>query len=386
MREILIEDYINKNYEKIINIRKTIHENPELSNKEFNTTNSIEKFLKENNIKFNRFKNINGGYVFLNNNKNTSIAYRADIDALPILERTNCSFSSKNLGIMHACGHDVHTTIALGLCLTLNNFIKSLKTNFLIVFQPAEENNPRGGSQDVINEGIFEQYNVKEIYGAHCWPGYSVGEVLVKEGIQQASSNKFRVEIDGVNSHAANPHLGKDAINLSIQFIDYAINKLRREISPHEVCVISIGKVESVGRYNVISNKVIIEGTIRSASEETKLYIFKRLRDYIKFLNYFNGTDSSIFISEGYGSVINDGNLVDRFCEFQSNFNNVNIINNFDISLIAEDFYAYSKVAKIMFVFLGCGTNESLHSEKFLPSEDVIKFGLLLFARYFILC
>lgn len=383
--EKIISDYIKDQYSALKEIRRKIHSNPELSNDEIETTNTIEKFLSKHGIKFMRFKNVQGGCVFIDNKKESSIAYRADIDALPITEKTNCNCSSKNKGVMHACGHDIHTTIALGLCLVLNNFKEKLDNNFIIIFQPAEENNPIGGSKDVINEGIFNEYNIKEIYGAHCWPKYKVGDVLVRQGTQQASSNKFVAHIEGKNSHAAEPHLGIDAINISIQFIDYALNKLRREISPNDVCVVSIGKMESTGRYNVISSNVTIEGTIRSSNDEVKNLIFDRLNSYIRVLNEFYGTNSTIEIADGYGPVINDRDLVRKFIEKQSNYNDINIISDFNMSLIAEDFYAYRKVAKSMFAFLGCGVDESLHSDKFLPDEDLIYFGVLAFARYFIL-
>ncbi|WP_213975676.1 M20 metallopeptidase family protein [Tepidanaerobacter acetatoxydans] len=385
MNENLLYNYIDDNISQLFKIREKIHKNPELSNEERETTNSIEQFLNENDIIFNRFKDINGGYVFIDCNKNESVAYRADIDALPIEENTNCDFSSNNRGIMHACGHDIHTTIALGLCLTLEKFKTNLNTNFVIIFQPAEENNPRGGAKDVINEGIFEKYSIKEIYGAHCWPKYKIGDVLVKSGVQQAASNKFTVEIEGVSSHAAEPHLGTDAINIAIQFVDYAINKLRREINPNEVCIVSIGKLISNSRYNVISNKVTLEGTIRSASFETQQFIFRRLKNYIEFINSFYETNSVIFISDGYESVSNNKDLVNKFNKSQQKYNDLNIISDFETSLIAEDFYAYGKVAKSMFVFLGCGTNEPLHSDKFLPDSNLIGFGVNLFARYFIL-
>ncbi len=380
-----INNFVNQINNKLLEIRKKLHQNPELSNEEVKTTEIIKCFLEEYGIELHRFNNINGGYVFIDCGKDDSIAYRADIDALPVYENTSCDFISNNEGVMHACGHDVHTTIALGLCLTLKEFKDSLDTNFVIIFQPAEENNPRGGAKDVINEGVFEKYSIKEVYGAHCWPKYSVGDVLVKSGVQQAASNKFTVNIKGVNSHAAQPHLGTDAINIAIQFVDFAINKLRREISPNDICVISIGKVESKGRYNVISDNVILEGTIRSSSSKTHQYIFKRLGEYIQFTNSLYKTKSEIYISDGYGCVENESNLVNKFTEFYFNSEKVNIISDFETSLIAEDFYAYGEITKSMFVFLGCGTEEPLHSSSFLPKDDLISFGVKLFANYFLI-
>ena len=383
LKDMKLKKYIDEIYSEVLDLRRKIHTNPELSNFEKETTNTIDQFLNKNNITFHRFKNIYGGYVFVDQNKNRTIAYRADIDALPIKEKTNCDFASYNEGVMHACGHDVHTAIAYGIALCAEKFKENLNHNILIIFQPAEEDNPKGGAKDVIQESIFSKFNVSEIYGAHCWPGYKVGDILVKNNVQHAASNKFSVIVRGKNSHAAEPDKGIDAIEIALQVVDYAINKLRRELSPHETCVISIGKIESKGRYNIVSDEVEIEGTIRTTSEYSLKLIESRLIEYIDRINSFYKTESNIIVHDGYDMVENDDNLFKSFVEFQSvNNNELNIINEFNTSLIAEDFSAYKTVVHTLFVLLGCGTNVPLHSESFLPDENTIKMGIIAMSSY----
>lgn len=380
-----IKNYIDKIYNEVLNLRRKIHINPELSNFEKETTETLNSFFVKKNIYFHKFKNIYGGYVFINNNKSQSIAYRADIDALPIQENSGFEFVSKNQGVMHACGHDIHTAIACGIALCSNKFKDSLNYNILVIFQPAEENNPKGGAEDVIKEGIFKKYNISEVYGLHCWPGYNLGDVLVKKNVQQAASNKFSILVRGKNSHAAEPDKGIDAIEISTQVVDYALNKLRRELSPHETCVLSIGSIQSKGTYNIISDEVEIEGTIRTTSKYSLDLIKSRLSDYIERINVFYKTKSEVTVHNGYDMVINNDSLFKSFIEYQNDKNKeINIIDDFDTSLIAEDFSAYRSVANSLFMFLGCGTNIPLHSDRFLPDENTIKLGINLMGSYLV--
>lgn len=380
---IEIKKIIDKNIDDIKNLRMCIHKNPELAYEEKVTTKRIEEFLNSYNINFNRFEGMTGGYVYINNNKEKTIGMRADIDALPIKEETNVLFKSENNGKMHACGHDVHTSIAAGVALVLNDLKHKLGVNVVIVFQPAEEANPTGGAKPVINTGIFKKYNIEEFYGLHVWPKYKVGEIALKQGALMGSSDKLTINIKGKTAHAAEPHKGVDAISIGTEILNGIEHKLRREIDPFDVALVSIGEFNSTGRYNIVCDNVKIGGTIRTINDNTREFVHKRIEEISKnTADAYNG-EVEVIIDKGYSVVNNNKDLTGDFIEFTSKYLGKENINT-DIlpSLIGEDFSFYGQVTKALYFFLGCESEYPLHSNKFMPKEGTIRFGVELMSNY----
>lgn len=379
----MIKKSLNNLIDELKEFRKEIHKNPELGYEEFNTTKLIKEFLGRKGIKFCNFDNLTGGYVYIDCNKDRTIGFRADIDALPILENTCVDFESLNKGIMHACGHDVHTTIASGVAIILNSLKEYLDYNIVVIFQPAEECNPSGGARPVIEQGIIERLNISEMYGLHVWPKYEVGKIAVKKGVLMGSSDKFSIEVLGKKAHAAEPHAGIDAISISVDIINAIEHKLRREIDPFETALISIGDLRSTGRYNIICDRVEIGGTIRTVSEATRSFIHKRIEELSTKISDAYGGEVKVSINDGYPVLSNDINLAERFIRYsKGHLGEDNVITDINPSLIGEDFSFYCLEVPSLYFFLGCESKYPLHSDKFLPKEGTIYTAIDLICNY----
>lgn len=381
----LIQHNLNGVIEELKELRRSIHAKPELGYQEYGTTESIKSFLNKKGLSFNCFNNLTGGFVYIDCKKEKTVGFRADIDALPMCENTCAAFKSANEGIMHACGHDVHTTIAAGIALVLDSLKDYLKYNVLVIFQPAEECNPQGGAKLVIEQGILSKFNISEMYGLHIWPKYKVGEIAVKPDAIMGSSDKFSIEVLGKKSHAAEPHGGIDAISISVDIINAIEHKLRREIDPFEVSLISIGSIKSTGRYNVVCDKVEIEGTIRTVSEHTRSFIHRRINELAAGIaNSYNGR-TVVSINNGYKVVRNDRSLSESFIRFAGDFlGKENVHTDINPSLIGEDFSFYCSVVPSLYFFLGCDSEYPLHSDKFLPKEETIYTAINFMSNYFL--
>lgn len=379
----LLEKEINNALPKAMEFRKKIHMNPELGYKEFKTTDSIIAFLEEEDLIVNRFSNITGAIVNIDNGCEKTIGIRVDIDALPITENTRLDFTSKNEGIMHACGHDVHTSIGAGVAIVLNRLKDKLQVNVKIIFQPAEECSPNGGAKYLIEEGVLNSPDVSAMLGFHVWPEYKVGQIAIKDGPIMAASDKFKITINGKKSHAAQPHKGIDAIQISTKVLDAINGSLRRAIEPFEPFVISIGKINSKGRHNIICDYVELEGTIRTLNNETRNTIHSKMEELVKSIALTYGGKALVKIERGYDSVINDKEITQAFGKSAINvLGKENVDTNINSALIGEDFSFFSKNIPSTYFFLGCDSEYSLHNERFFPKEGTIEIGLKLISNF----
>ena len=219
---------------RYLEFRRDIHRHPELSNQEVETTRRIREFLARDGLELCPIGALNGGFVRINAGKARTLCMRADIDALPLTEHTGAPFSSVHEGVMHACGHDMHTAIAAGIACELNRVKDRLNCNILVLFQPAEEANPVGGARPVTEAGFLTDQHIDEMYGLHMWPSLPVGDIELRPGPIMAASDRFRIEVLGTAAHAAEPHLGVDAIVIGSEIDCALVQKLRREVNPFE--------------------------------------------------------------------------------------------------------------------------------------------------------
>ena len=372
------------NAEKYISLRREIHADPELSNAEYKTTEKLKSFLESQGLAWISFDGVStGGYVRIDNGKNKTICFRADIDALPLDEMTGIEFSSQNPGIMHACGHDMHASIAAGLACELNKIKDSLTCNVVIMFQPAEEANPVGGAKPIIDSGFLKKERIDEIYGLHMWPSLPVGEIAVKSGPCMAASDRFRIDVFGNTSHAAEPHRGVDAVMIASQIDLALVNNLKREVSVFDPFVISVGSFQSEGRYNIISGHVILEGTYRTITDATRDYLYKRIPELVGSIAASYGGRAETVIQRGYGVVVNDKFLFKRFSSKAMEILGVkNVHTDIPPSLIAEDFSFFACEAPSLYFHMGCDSNYPLHSNCFLPHEEVLSIAIMLMMSY----
>lgn len=367
----------------LINVRRDLHQSPELGLKEFVTKQKIIKYLDEIKIEYKTFKNHTGVMAYINTkNAEKTIAIRADIDALPIEEKTNLPYKSKNKNCMHACGHDAHTAILLGVCKICFENKDKLNVNLKFLFQPAEET--VGGAKLLINDGCLKNPKVDYILGLHVDPNLEVGKVEFKYDTLNASSDSVIIKIKGKKSHGAYPHQGTDAIVALSSVITSLQSLISRNLSPTNPAVLSFGTINGGFAQNIICDEVILKGTLRTLNEETRDFCKNRITQIVKNVSSAYLCESEIYFEKGYDALINDNFVVDILKSNLKNFlNQENIITRKNPSLGVEDFSFFLNETKGAFYHIGC-KNESkniifpLHSDKFNIDEDCLKFGVLV--------
>ena len=381
-----IQALAKKNYKKIVEIRRHIHRNPELSFNEFQTSKYIQSVLKEFKIKYKSGIAKNGITALIKGNKtqNKTIALRADFDALPIQEENNVSYKSKNKGIMHACGHDVHTASMLGAGIILNQLSDYLKYNVKLIFQPAEEKIP-GGAQQMIKEGVLKDPTVNVILGQHVYPELKVGEVGFKSGLYMASADEIFIKVIGKGGHAAIPHKAIDPILISSHLIIALQQLVSRNKQPDIPTVLSFGKIIGNGYNNVIPNEVTLEGTFRTMNEEWRRKAHKIIKQISNNLTKSMGAECEIVITKGYPCLINNEKTTQKAIKLATEYLGPNKVKKLEIRMTAEDFAYYTKKVPSCFYRLGTsnekkGIIHGLHTSRFNVDEKSIEIGMGLMA------
>ena len=383
-----IKENVDKIYDEMVKVRRTIHENPELGDEEFETSKLIKRFLTENGIEF--FEVINTGVVATiyndkENMENKTVATRADIDALPIFEENDVDYKSKNTGKMHACGHDAHTTIQLGVAKVLAENKDKWHGTARFFFQPAEETS--GGSDRMIKAGALEFEKEKDrkidaFFALHMAPEIELGKIGLKYGKAHASSARIHLTINGVSAHAALPHKGIDAILIGAKVMEYLQSIVSRRIDPREEAVITIGAFNGGFADNVVCDKVEMKGTARTMSEETRTFIIETLeRDLPKFVEALGGI-ANVDIVRGYAPVINNDEMTERV---ENNI--VDLYGKNALELIKQARMDVEDVSYFLNEIPGCffrlgtrveekGLIYDLHHPKFNTDEKSLKIGM----------
>jgi amidohydrolase len=370
----MIDDLKNK----LISIRREIHKNPELSGKEFKTTAFIEKQLKKAGIQTLRITKT-GVLGIIKGTKASSkkcIALRADIDALPVCEKTGMVYASKNSGVMHACGHDGNSTIVLGAALLLKKQSNDFAGTVKLIFQPSEEDG--NGADSLIKKGVLLNPKVDAIVGVHVNPWLSCGTIGFKYGEMMAAVDKFKLEIIGNSGHGAYPHLGVDAVVIASQVVSAVQNIVSREIDPTEPVVITIGKIEGGTRYNVLCGNVTMEGTVRTLDEKLHKKMAGMIERKIKNIVKAYGADYKFdYEIVGY-PLKNTGKILD-LCKRTA----VKLYGTAKIKMLAkpsmggEDFSEYLRHVPGCFIYMGSSKKRSYswHHEKFDIDENILPIG-----------
>ena len=256
---------MKKFYDKLIQTRHHLHRHPELSGQEYQTTEFLKKYLEDLEIRI-LDSNLKTGLIAEIGSGQPIIALRADIDALPIFEQTNLPYTSQNPGVMHACGHDFHQTSLLGAAELLKAMEEDLRGTIRLIFQPAEETSC--GALEVIETGYLA--DVKAIVGFHNMPQLKANQLALKPGTMMAGVEKFKVEVEGISSHAARPDLGVDTVITLTSMVQALQVLVARTVSPFEANVLSITHIEAGTTWNVLPQKGFFEGTIRSFSPSSQ--------------------------------------------------------------------------------------------------------------------
>lgn len=366
----------NQLTEKLISIRRHLHEYPELSYEEFETTKAIKNWLKEANITIIDSSLETGIIAEISGNKNGPVvALRADIDALPIQEETDLPYTSKIQGKMHACGHDFHTAAILGAAYLLKEKEASLNGTVRFIFQAAEESG--NGACKVVEAGHLK--NVQAVFGMHNKPDLPVGTIGIKDGPLMAGVDRFEIEIHGVGTHAAVPDAGVDPIVASSQIVMALQTIVSRNISSSHNAVVSVTNIHSGNTWNVIPEKAILEGTVRTFQAKTREKIPALMERIIKGISDALGVKTEFRFYPGPPAVQNDKVLTDFSIQIAEKMN-LNVISPTP-SMAGEDFSFYQQEIPGSFVFMGTsGTNEWHH-----PAFTVDEEALPISAEYFAL-
>lgn len=362
----------------IINARRELHKYPELDFELPQTVKIITKFLDEMNIPYKTGVGKSGIVAELSGkNKNITIALRADIDALPITEKTDCEFISRNIGKMHACGHDAHTAVLLGTAGILSENRENLPCNVRFLFQPAEETS--GGAVPMINDGCLQE--VDAVFGLHVNPLIEAGKIGIKYGAMNASSTGLYLKITGKSCHGAYPSEGIDAIVAAAQVISSIQSVVSRNIDSRDSVVISFGKIIGGEKENIIAQEVLCYGTMRTLSDETKKKAKERLKTVVEMVSGAYGAVGEINFHDSYTALINHDEYVDIIKENSEKFlGNENVVIKVFPDMGVEDFAYYLKEVPGAFYTLGVGNKEKgitapLHNDKFMIDESALLIG-----------
>jgi len=379
----IIKEKSDTYFDEMVRHRRHLHQFPELSYKEFETTKYIEETLKALNILIE--KPLETGCVgILEGGKKSDkvIALRADIDALPIVEEgpAKKEFISQNEGVAHCCGHDVHTANLLGSAQILSDIRDEIEGTVLLVFQPAEEKLP-GGGRLLCETGFLQKHNVQAIYGLHTNPNYRAGQIAVRKGPFMARPDEFEIEIIGVGGHAAAPHEAVDPILIASHLITAIQSIISRNIDPNEPAVVTVGRLEGGSAHNIIPEKVQIWGTIRSFSAETSALISNRIEELAHSISQGMGGGCEYVLNQGYPAVINTDWCVDTLKKAGTHVMEKDAIIDLETPIMAgEDFAFYQQYFPGTFFFLGSGSEEAeavypWHHPRYNADEQCLKTG-----------
>lgn len=368
-------------FQEIVEIRRHLHQHPELSFQEFETSKFIQQTLTDWGIEF-KSGYVNTGIVALVKGKNPEkkiIALRADIDALPIQEENNLPFSSQNKGVMHACGHDVHTASLLGAIKILNELKNEFEGTIKCIFQPAEEVLP-GGASLMIKEGVLENPKPMHIVGQHVYPELEAGKVGFKKGQYMASTDEIYLTIKGKGGHAALPFKLKDPVLATAQILVALQQVVSRCAKPNIPSVLSFGKVIANGATNIIPNEVYVEGTFRTFDETWRKQAHNHIREIAENTAKAMGVVCDVNIEVGYPFLVNDDETTERFIVAAKEFLGADNVVDLELRMTAEDFAYYSQIIPACFYRLGTSDSTGLHTPTFMVDEEALKTGMGLMA------
>jgi amidohydrolase len=377
-----VKSLAKKYFPELIGIRHHLHAHPELSMHEAETAKYVAKHLDNLGIKY-KTGVAGNGIVALIEGKNPNskvIALRADMDALPITEKNTVSYKSKNEGVMHACGHDVHTTCLLGATMILNEMKDEIEGTIKLIFQPSEEKLP-GGASLMIKEGVLENPAPEAIVGLHVLPSLETGLLGFKEGMYMASCDEIYITVRGKGGHAAMPadiinplYVAADLLTMYAQLAE----ELKKSPSP---VVLSFGKIIGNGATNIVPDEVRIEGTFRAMDETLRYKIHDRIRSVAEEVEQKHKAKINFELAVGYPYLVNNPALTKDCRSAATDFIGAPNVTELDMRMTSEDFSYYSHKIPACFFRLGTGNKvkgitSGLHTPTFDIDENALEIGV----------
>ncbi len=374
--------------EEIIKIRRHIHAHPELSNQEHETAAFVARLLKDMGLEV-QTGVYETGLVALIKGKNPDkkvIALRADMDALPIQEENEVSYKSVNPGVMHACGHDVHTSSLLGTAKILHALKDEFEGTVKLIFQPAEEKNP-GGAKPMIEAGVLENPKPERMYAQHVFPELEAGKVGLRSGKYMASADEINLTVKGKGGHGAMPYNNVDPVLIASQILVSLQQIVSRNAHYNIPTVLSFGRFIADGAYNVIPNEVSLKGTFRTFNEKWRAEAHLKIENMAKSIAKAAGGDCEVYINKGYPFLVNDEELTNRSFDYAKEYLEKDNIVELDLRMTAEDFAYFAQELPSCFYRLGVGNkslgiNSNLHTPTFNVDESSLETGMGLMAWF----
>jgi len=371
---------INQMQKEMQEWRRDLHKIPEIGLKEYKTSSYIKNKLKGWDIEFKDGYADTGLIAWIKGSKGDSkksIGLRADFDALPMSEKNNFDHKSSNEGMMHACGHDGHTSMLLGA-------VKYLKENndfdgtVYFIFQPGEEG--FGGGEIMIKDGLLKDFNIDEVYALHNWPELPLGHFGVSTGPMMAAVDEFDIIVKGKGGHAAIPDLGVDPVIIAAQIINAVQTIISRVTSPIDKALISITKVHAGSAYNVIDDEVFLGGTVRTFKEKTRILIQNKLNDTAKGIAQANGGDVEFIYKPGYPPTINTKDESIFASEVAKNLvGDKNVVTDIEPSMGGEDFSYFLNKKPGSYLYIGQKDENHkahLHTTKYDFNDNLLPIGV----------
>jgi N-acetyldiaminopimelate deacetylase len=362
-----------------VKIRRDLHKIPELGYKEFKTQKYLLEYIQslpQERVEVNVWKT--GIFVKINGTQPRKlIGYRADMDGLPIEEETPYTFKSEHKGNMHACGHDFHMSIALGI---LTHFVQTpVKDDILFIFQPAEEG--PGGALPMMQSEIMQRWKPDCIIGLHIAPEHPAGTIATKEGLLFANTSELFIDLVGKGGHAAFPHQTNDMVVAACSLVTQLQSIISRNVDPLDSAVITIGKITSGTVQNIIAEKARLEGTIRTLSVESMQKVKQRIEAIVNGVEVGYDCQTTIDYGSMYHQVYNHEEITREFMNFVMENTGVKLFECSE-AMTGEDFgYMIKDIPGFMF-WLGVDSEYGLHHSRLTPNEDAIEIGINLLTRY----
>lgn len=368
-------------HQEVVFMRRHFHAHPELSFQEYNTQTYILEKLRAADIQVTPIANT-GVLALIHGEKNSNqkvVALRADMDALPIKEENSHLFVSQNEGVMHACGHDVHTASLLGTAIILQKLKSQFSGTVKLLFQPGEEKLP-GGASVMIKEGALQNPAPKCIFGQHVYPDLNVGKLGFKAGQYMAACDEIYIEIQGKGGHAALPHKSIDPILVASHVVVALQSVISRNRKPDMPSVLSIGKFIGKGATNIIPDNVILEGTFRSFDEEWRMQAHQIIKQIAEKTASSFGAKAVVNIEKGYPFVYNDPELTQQAKMAAIEYVGADNVVDLELRMTGEDFAYYSQHIPASFYRLGTrndstGITNALHTSRFDIDEESLKLS-----------
>lgn len=372
--------------DKVMEFYRHIHSHPELSYQEEQTAAYVYSVLKD--LPLDEIHRNVGGHgvtaLLKGIRPGPCVGVRADMDALSITENTGCPFASQNPGVMHACGHDSHTSILLGVVHVLCQLKDQIRGSVKFIFQPSEEMTPTGGAPGMIRDGVLENPRVDAIIGLHVWPTLATGTIGLQAGAVSAASDHLRATIRGKASHGSMPDMGIDAIVAASAVVLSLQPIISRNLCPRNTAVITIGTIKGGDRYNIIPDRVDLDGTVRSFDENDHKKLPQWIKRAIDNTAAAYGCTAEINYQVGYPSTMNHPKIVEiGRGVIRDVLGEAGVLPDLPVPATGEDFSFYTLKVPAAFAWLGCRPDgvtpenmPALHNDKFLPDPKCFPYGV----------